>query len=123
VSTWLDGMHREAVTLAIPLWTWHDGDRVDISCGIDPGSTMDDRDFYVNISVERPAANLRADRYLGGVEAAEFFNDLMERPQEHRCPRRDCVQHDYEQNTCMLSWEATMGAIASVYPERFGRPS
>jgi hypothetical protein len=78
VSTWLDGMHREAVTLAIPLWTWHDGDQVDISCGIDPGSTMDDRDFYVSISVERPAANLRAERYLGGVEAAEFLNDLMD---------------------------------------------
>jgi hypothetical protein len=79
VSTWLDGMHREAIALAIPLWTWHDGDRVDISCGIDPASTMDGGDFYVSISVERPAANLRAERYMTGVEAAGFFSGLMER--------------------------------------------
>lgn len=39
------------------------------------------------------------------------------------CNRHDCVKHDYEANTCTLSWEAINAAIASVYPERFRRPS
>jgi hypothetical protein len=79
VNTWLDQMHREAIALAIPGWTWHEGDQADITCGIDPGSTMDDRDFYASIRVERPGGNLRMERLLNGSEAAEFFNDLMER--------------------------------------------
>jgi hypothetical protein len=40
VADWLASMHREAIALAIPLWTWHEGDQVDITCGIDPGSTL-----------------------------------------------------------------------------------
>lgn len=39
------------------------------------------------------------------------------------CFRRDCVHHDYEANTCTLSWEATHAAIASVYPDWYRRPS
>lgn len=84
--TWLDDMHREAVALALPLWKWRDGDEVSILCGIDPGSTFDDSHFYITIDVEREGG-IKASRYMDGPEAAEFFNDLMERGSQETAGR------------------------------------
>ncbi|MER6575805.1 hypothetical protein [Nonomuraea sp. NPDC001023] len=97
MSTWLDHMHREAIALAIPGWTWHEGDQASITCGIDPGSTMDDRDFYASITVERPGENLKMDRCLNGTEAAEFFNDLMEQGSQRWTSVFARYQQEYEE--------------------------
>jgi hypothetical protein len=50
----------------------------------------------------------------------KWAKEAEEPSPERRCYRRDCVQHDYEKNTCTLSMGAMHAAIASVYPEWYG---
>jgi hypothetical protein len=74
---WVRQMYRAAVAIAIPDWTWRDGDDVDFVTFTTHNSSRDFTGIGGSIQVFRPGTDEEADAFLEGEEFAQFLHRLL----------------------------------------------
>lgn len=77
LPAWTQRMRREAVTLAIPGWTWQDGDDADVSVGRCIDSSGNFTGISLWIWVARSGSGDDASVCLLGEGVLQFLHDLF----------------------------------------------
>jgi hypothetical protein len=74
---WARQLRREAITLALPEWTWQDGDDADLHVCREYNSAGEFKGVGVHVSVSRPSSEEHAGGYFSGEDAAGLISVMF----------------------------------------------